>query len=450
MNLKPFIISVAAALAAASGASAQSLRDLQDLFGRQQNRGQEKAVKVDYNIDFQYFFDLRSFGISDELFMSSRTYHVARFSPSASLIFDQNRNITHRAVVGLDITKDLGINPTSKVTYSEPEHQSSLRNTDLFKDIFFYYQVSARTGPGRLDFYAGIHPRSVLGGDYTRAIFADDVSYYDPNLEGMTLKFTAPKFSSELTFDVIGTKGVDRIGSEMAFTAGSYRPLDWLSLGWSGAYTHVSGNYLYECDVDNVLLNPYLKFDIGRFLHMQEFSLKVGPVASYQYDYSLQPSGDEEDGYAEYWESPRYPLGVEAILNIRHWNLGIENTFYYGDNLMPYRSSYYADITDAAYYVPALYNGEEFYFTRRNGPAWYDRVELYYNPLSTGFVSAKLSAVGHLIKPATDLGPFIGWQAKATLLFNLESFRHPREVSQSGNSRRRAAANSSDIPLISL
>lgn len=454
MNKKSVILSMMALLTAASVTSAQSLLDLQGLFGRQQQdrRVQENAVKVEYDIDFQYFFDLRSFDVSDEIFMMSETYNVARFSPSAVLRFDQDRQTTHRLAVGVDLTKNLGANPTLEENYSEAEHQERQRNFDLIKDIFFYYNYRKSIGDGLLDFYAGIHPRTVLEGEYTRAIFADDIRYHDPNLEGLTFKYSAPRFMAEVTADIPGIRGIDRVGCEMLFTSGAYKPTDWASLGWSAAYTHSSGSLLASADVDFALLNPYAKIDFGSKLGIQELSVKAGPIATYQMDFKM-PAYDESG--AEIGESPHFPMGAEVVFNVRHWGFGLENTFYFGDNLNTYMSSAYSG-SAAATYADALYLGETFYFTRRSVPTWYDRLELYWQPLKSDFVGARFSAVCHFITPAgrgteDQIGPFIGSQIKGTILFNLDAFRHPREGGSSADNRRRSTQRSQPSgPVLSL
>jgi len=451
MKNKLLLFSVLSVLASATGASAQSLLDIQGLFGhQQQNRVQDNAVKVEYDIDFQYFFDLRSFDASDGIFMSSQTYNVARFSPAAMLRFDQDRQTTHRLALGVDLTKDLGVNPTSSATYSDTEHEASQSNFNLIKEIFFYYNYRKSIGDGLLDFYAGIHPRTVLDGEYTRAIFADDIRYYDPNLEGLTFKYSAPRFKAEITADISGIRGVDRVGCEMLFTSGAYRLLDWASLGWSASYTHTNGSLLAGADADFALANPYAKVDLGPAVGMKELSLKAGPIASYQLDYRIPIISEGE----ETKDNPHFPMGVEAIFSVRHWSLGLEDTFYYGDNQQVYRSSAYAN-TSAPTYAGTLYSGETFYFTRRGFPAWYNRLELYWQPISTGFVTARFSATGHFIKPAgqddSRIGPFIGSQLKATLLFDLDSFRHPRENGQAARSRRAARTTQrTDGPVLSL
>ena len=442
MRVKPLFTAILLAIATAAPASAQFLDDLQGLLGRidlQPSRSQERAVKVDYNVDFHYFLDVRAFGASYDIFVESETINLARVSPSAVVRFDQGRDITHRLALGIDLTKDMGANPTRRQDYSESEHDPSLRNTALMKDIFFYYNYSQRLGAGKLGFYAGIHPRTFLQGDYTRAIFADSVIYTDPNIEGLTIQYASPRFSFEMVGDLIGKLGVDRIGGEMGFSSIEYRPFKWAAIGLDGSFTHIRGNYLYGADAIYALANPYIKFDFAPLLDLQEFYIKGGGIGSYVIDYDIEG------------ETAHTPLGAEAVLGVRHWGVGIEDTFYYGENQQVYNSSAYNEVGSIAKYADTLYQGDSFYFTRRTVPTWYNRAEVYWQPLSLDFVTARLSAIGHFVTPTSEIGPYLGIQAKATLLFNLDAFRHPRESAQgTRKARDRRAQRSSGGPLFSL
>ena len=179
---------------------------------------------------------------------------------------------------------------------------------------------------------------------------------------------------------------------------------------------------------------------------MQELSLKAGAIASYQLDYSI--ASYDETG-ASVGDRVHFPMGAEAVLDVRNWNLGVEDTFYYGDNQMIYRSISYADISSATVYSGTVYSGQTFYYTRRGYPSWYNRLELYWQPLNSGFVSTRVSAVSHFIMPSGEeenrIGPFIGMQAKASILFNLDTFRHPRE-NATGGRRSRQARQSQPVP----
>ena len=174
----------------------------------------------------------------------------------------------------------------------------------------------------------------------------------------------------------------------------------------------------------------------------QELYAKVGAMISYQFDRKIVD------------ETPHFPLGAEFMIGARNWNIGLEDTFYFGDNQMVYYSASYNGISFAAMYVESLYHGDTYYFTRRRIPTWYNRMELYWQPLDAGFVNARLSVVGHFITPAGDIGPYTGMQAKATLIFNLDAFRHPRESAPAGRSRsterRERTSRGSGSPLISL
>jgi hypothetical protein len=176
---------------------------------------------------------------------------------------------------------------------------------------------------------------------------------------------------------------------------------------------------------------------------MQEFYIKGGGIGSYNFDHRISE------------ETAHFPIGAEGMVGIRHWGIGIEDTFYYGENQQVYYGSAYSD-TYAVKYASILYQGEEFYFTRRSVPTWYNRAEVYWQPLGTGYVTARVSAIGHFITPAradseTIIGPYVGLQAKATLLFNLDAFRYPRESAPAGRrTRERRSQRSADGPLFSL
>ena len=73
MKVKSLILSAALFAAASSGIAAQSLLDLPDLL-RRQTSTQDNPVKVEYNIDFHYFTDIRNFDACDEIFMLTNTY----------------------------------------------------------------------------------------------------------------------------------------------------------------------------------------------------------------------------------------------------------------------------------------------------------------------------------------------------------------------------------------
>lgn len=427
MNRKSLILAASALLMTFSIAGAQSIFDFPGFIQQEQTRpGNDEKVEFDYDVDFHYYFDNMEFRQSEDQFQYSQVLHMARISPSIGFRFRQDRNFTHRLMLGVDVTKNLGENPAEHIYYAEDESDAKLVNSKLFKDIFYYYNLQSNLGGGILNLYAGIYPRTVMEGTYSRLFFSDDLKVTDPNLEGITLKYRTPLLFAEAGCDWLGYKGIDRRERFMAYTAGEYSVVDWLKAGWAGAYTHVGGSYIQITRVDNVTVNPYFKVDFGKQLGIQELSARIGALASVQLDRVIE---DEE---------AHLPFGAEGVITARHWGAGIENTIFYGDNMMVYKgSAYNNDFYSASYYTRLLYYGEPFYYTHRGYPAGYDRVELFYEPDFFEGMKFRVSAVGHFIFPASEvIGSFLGWQAKASLVFDLDAVRHPQKRNSGQKSKR--------------
>lgn len=424
------------------GAEAQSFFDF-DFPGfsmRETSREPQRGLELDYDLDFNYYLDARRFSASSDIFMASEIVNVARLSPSIGLRFSQGRGMTHRIMAGVDVTKDLGANPISVTDYSRAEDAQTLRNLQLFKDIFFYYSMETILGSGVFNLYAGIFPRSMMEGDYSRAFYSDAVKIYYPNLEGSLAKYRTAKLYAELGWNLLGYKEIDRKERYQVFTAGSYAIFPWMSAGWAASYMHIGSAYFGPCNVDHAMANPYLKFDFGQMTGIQELSLKAGALASYQQDHRID-------------EAAHFPMGVEGVITARHWDVGIENTVFYGDNMMPFKSLSYTGTYKTGEYNSLLYLGEPFYYTHRGYPAFYDRVELFYEPQIAPFLKARVSGVAHFINPAASIDAFIGWQAKASLIFDLDAIRHPaaRAASSAKSSRTKSSsATSASGPAIKL
>lgn len=412
MKRNSIIPAIAAVLLSAAGAQAQSLLDLQ-LFGQQGSRQQEKSLKLEYGADFQYYMDFRDMYASDDLFMDSETFNLARVSPSLGFSFNQGRNATHRLMVGIDIIKNLGEVPVLVPTYSVGEDDPKLDNLKLFKEIFFYYNFRSQLGNGLIDAYAGIFPRTMLDGEYSRVHFSNSFKVSDTNIEGLLVSYKAPRFSAELAIDRMGKIAVDRRERLMAITSGSYSPFKWASAGWSGTYMYCGESYLEPYSVHDLILNPYLKFEFGHMVDMDELSLKAGAIASLQIHEDID-------------EMPHIPVGAEAVITARKWGFGIEDTFFYGDNMMPFRAEKYVEDDHTGEFNYLLYTGDPFYFTHRGYAAGYNRTEVFWQPHIADFLDIRLSGIAHFIVPSSEAyGSFMGWQAQASVYFSLEALRNP-------------------------
>jgi len=145
--------------------------------------------------------------------------------------------------------------------------------------------------------------------------------------------------------------------------------------------------------VDNVLVEPFVGVDFTRIVPcMQELSLRAGWINAFQND-------------RKYVGDYVTPGGVQIEAHVQKWNFGIHNTFYVGDNLMPY----YVAPFDNLDYGPGLYWGEPFYRTDNI----YDRLEIYWQPVRTSLMNLRVSSVHHYD------GHKWGWQQKIIFTVNL-------------------------------
>jgi len=384
----------------------------QSIFSFQENN----KVNFEYDVDFSYQLDNRSFDRSSSIFVESELLNLMRLSPSVGLSVN-GRSGSHKVMLGIDVMKEFGNNPTSIVLFSDDENDSKLRNLKLFQEIFAYYNYRIGLGDGIFNMYAGIFSNKEREGYYSRSILSDKQLMYDPNIEGLLFKYRTDRLYAELGGDFMGTSGLDRMTSIMAFSSGQYRLLNWLSLGWDASYNYVGSSDIILNDVRNAIFNPWVGFDLSGITGLQELDIKAGALASYQNDKLTTGI------------PACIPVGAEVVLKAKMWGFGIEDTFFYGDNMMPYKSSKYTDYYVTSLYNDLLYLGEPYYYTHRGYASFNNRTELYWEPEITDFIKLRVSVGAYFIQPGEDIGMFIGWQQKAGVVFNLDAIRHPSSTS---------------------
>ena len=137
--------------------------------------------------------------------------------------------------------------------------------------------------------------------------------------------------------------------------------------------------------------------------YFQELNGDLGPIVGYQRDRSAP-------------NSTIFPWGIIANQNLRLFNAGIANTFYYGEDLM----LYYGVVYNGVQYGSDLYFGERFYHTHIRGTSFYDRLEAFYEPRIAPWLDLRVSLVFHMGNPTTAFPAFRGWQQVFSLKFNLE------------------------------
>ncbi len=289
-----------------------------DAEGRNNEKGSNEKVRFAYDVDFEMNFDNREFYKSD--FSESMTIFGARLTPSVGISIPQrSHSMNHKIMLGIDIMKNFGASPVQHNIAGTPESEIAQRqnNLDLFREMTLYYKLEKQTEKTGLELYAGIFPRRTMTGSYSEAFFSDSLKFYDNNLEGLILKIYRPKSYYEVGCDWIGQKGYARKEKFMIFSAGESSITPWLKIGYAGYMLHFAGSLKARGVVDNILLNPFARFDVGDKMNFQEFSFRLG---------WLQAMQNDRESVGHYV----FPRGGEFDLIIRNWNVGIRNSLFYG------------------------------------------------------------------------------------------------------------------------
>ena len=400
MNTK--LLVVALTLMAGINVSAQDFFSWE--FGVPQQVQSEPKLKFVYDANFDYKFDNREFDSGKEQYTKSMTLYGARLTPSVGLQIRQTKNISHRLMLGIDMMKEFGRSPAS----DGPEADRGLENTRLFREITMYYGIDAKLARWNIKGYAGIFPRSFIEGEYTHAFFSDSLRFYDNNLEGALIKACGPKTYLEFAFDWNGMYGHGRREQFNAFGFGRYSFNNFFSAGFAFKYHHYANTADYGSVVDDALIQPFVKFSIGGYCGLQDLS---ATLSWYQ---TMQQDRRQQDG-------KNNPGGAELRLAVRNWNVGIENSVYYGRNLMPF----YDYIDDGGFkYGNNLYSGSPFYricTDAGESKYFYDCLEVYYQPHISDFIDLRLAIVAHF----PDNFRYAGMQQKLSLIFSLDKLLNP-------------------------
>lgn len=437
MKYKAVSLLIIFTIAAGAELKAQSIFGLPEIF---QQANQNRKISADYDMEFRYDFDWRNFNACDDILSSSMVINSVRLTPSVGFSLQQDKNTRHRVLFGISVMKELGANPASAVIFQD-ENDEKLKNLALFQKILVYYDFRRSNGKANFEALAGVFPNSYRSGYYSRAVFSDIDRIYNPEIEGAMLKYENARFRYELGLDCTSSKALERVLGYNLFTSGEYSPFRWGSIGWNGNFAIVRASPLTDANADNLLLNPYLKFDLGYKFGMEELSLRAGALASYQID----RFGDKR---------ARFPMGAEIILSARNWGFGIEDSFFYGDNMMPFQSIKYSSEYPSSSFTSLIYKGESIYCTQRGYASINNRLELFYAPDFSDFVDLKASAIAYMINGNNAIKPFVGWQAKLSLFLNLDSFRSPgKSIYGKGwkkNARKKAGSSQSGSSIFNL
>lgn len=360
------------------------------------------TTELDYDVDFQYYFDNREFSGSDMTLMRSQTIHAARLAPSVGVRMNMDPTTTMRLMAGANFIQNMG------------ERSGCVGNEGAsvgagFTGPLLYYKIDKLFPQGIFSASAGIYPGSESEGEYSRAMISDSTRFYDSEMEGVFFKYRTARFYAELGLDWCGKYGQLRREQFRIFSSGRYDFNRTFSAGWAVDAGHFANSEEIRVVMDNIIGNAFVRADIAHLTGMDELSVKAGALAAYQRNRRLDSKG-------------QVPGGAEIVLTAQHRHAGISSTLYAGGDMMPYYDQEFSSSdgttwTNGSY----LYRGEAFYRTGYAGARWYGCTEIYYEPHIFDLMDLKLSVDIHYM----DGHGMLGSQQKFSLIIDLDRLRYP-------------------------
>lgn len=328
--------------------------------------GSADAQELDYGVDFKVRFDNREYKSE---YSPDKTFFSMKLVPEAGLKWGDNK-----LMGGADMTRHFGA--------KEAGHPD-------IEPILYYAYDNKRNFRA----LAGVFQRSkmVL---YPAYILTGSKNFYDPNVEGAMFRYYGDRGFVEIACDwysMITTSQRERF---VVYSAGNLNLKKFqgsrLSIGYYGSMHHIAGSETEKGVVDNILVNPYLeyRFNIGMRPEWRGLATSFNSFVRAGWIQTFQNDRVNDDQFI-------FPNGFIAEAQIGWRRFGIYDTFYAGDNLMPF----YARLGSATYL------GDTFYRTEND---FYNRLELFWNPKIGDNMSLKISSVHHYD------GKTWNWQQVAT------------------------------------
>lgn len=236
---------------------------------------------------------------------------------------------------------------------------------DWLFDPLLYYKFDKSLKNCEFSIAAGAFSRNESKAYYSMALFSDEYNFIRSVCNGLQFSWTTERIYTELGVDWVGMirpQSPKTREEFIIYTGGKYRINSYLSAGYAGYLHHYACSYENLNVVDDGIINPYIKFDIGEKVNLQELSLKAGLVAKYQ--------NDRVD------DNVYIPVDGDIHFIVRKWNVVLENETFFGQEMLPLYNSLAPDGTP---YGTSLYkaepllrhrNGGQFGYFNRLGVSW--------------------------------------------------------------------------------
>ncbi|MNL04456.1 hypothetical protein D3C87_1250240 [compost metagenome] len=296
------------------------------------------AQQLEASLNLHTFADNREYARTNRF---SQTIFGLRFSPEVGLLLDS----VHRLRAGFNALQEFG---SSKFTNKI--------------DPVVYYEFNKKSW----NFYMGIFPRYNLLSDYPRALLNDTLNYYQPNVEGILLKYENSNWRQLFFIDWTSRQtATDRENFIVGFSGRFKKDLFFVShyamlLHNAGPAVDIPGDHIE----DNGAIALKAGLDLSGRTFLDSLTVNAGGLMSFERVRSVTG-----------WKTPK---GLLFEMQMEYHRFGVANSFYTGEG---HNIKY----------------GDRFYTAKT-----YNRTDLSWRPKIYKGIEGKLTLSFHFLEGTVD------------------------------------------------
>lgn len=285
-------------------------------------------VKFLYDADFMFYFD--NIESDRSPYADSQTLTGVRLAPEIGVGIADSTYGDHRLMAG--------------VVYLQPFGAG----WDAGKLQLTAYYSFAKSG---FSMQLGFLPYRNLIESLPDYLQSDSLNYYNANIQGALFQYQSRKGFASIFLDWRIMPAADKREAFRVVGTGQYRK-EWFNVGAWAQLNHLACSKPYidgEGVCDDLLLNPYVGFDLGKVTPLDSFSIRAGYMLGIQRDRAA---------------------GLDYICNggileifLRWRFIGFKNSTYYGNPQFPLYDTYGSLLNRGdSYYQASFYNRSDIFF----------------------------------------------------------------------------------------
>lgn len=279
-----------------------------------------------YNVDYMVYFDNREYKSPYQI---PQTIFSFRLSPEIGCRLQDTKNGLHKLTVGAHYTQPLGGN-----------WQDATFNLTAF---YQYQYKNFSVALGAIPFKKRIE-------NMPNYLMYDSIAYAHPNIQGALMSYQSTYGFAEFMCDWRGSQTTKRREMFRLILNGRFH-YQWFNIGGYGQINHKAGFAAptpREGVCDDIYINPQIGADLTNYLPMDSLAMRAGYILGIQNHRTKNISNT--------------PQGIMIELYANWQFIGFKNTFYYGENLMPYYNEFGAELNQGdPFYQSNLYNRTDLF-----------------------------------------------------------------------------------------